>query len=91
MSGAELASKIHDYKELKALSAQIADEMNAIEDAIKAEMTLRNVEELTVDVDKVTWRTVRSSRFDAVAFRKAMPDVAELYTKLSVIRRFLIG
>lgn len=53
MSAHELTSKVRELKELKALADQIVDEIAAIEDLIKAEMTDRNTEEMTVDVFKI--------------------------------------
>lgn len=91
MSVNEMSSKIRELKELKAFAEQIAEEITALEDAIKAEMTARNTEELTVDVYKVRWTTVNSSRFDATAFKKAMPELAERYTKQTITRRFSIA
>ena len=36
----------------------------------------KDIEEMTVDVYKVRYKTVKSSRFDTTAFKKAMPDLA---------------
>ena len=91
MSVNEMSSKIRELKELKAFAEQIAEEITTLEDAIKAEMTARNTEELTVDVYKVRWTTVNSSRFDTTAFKKAMPELAERYTKQTTTRRFSIA
>lgn len=70
MSANELTSKVRELKELKAFAEQIADEITAIEDLIKAEMTERNTEEMTVDVFKIRWTRMTSSRFDTAAFKK---------------------
>ena len=91
MSTNEMTNTVREYKELKAFSEQIADEIAALEDKIKAEMTTRNTEELTVDVFKIRWTTVQSSRFDTTAFKKAMPELAEQYTRQTSTRRFSIA
>lgn len=91
MSTNEMTSKIRELKELKAFAEQIAEEITALEDMIKAEMTARNTEELTVDVYKIRWTTVSSSRFDTTAFKKAMPELAEQYTRKTTSRRFSIA
>lgn len=91
MSTNEMTSKIREYKELKVLAEQIADEISALEDTIKAEMTARNTEEMTVDLFTVRWTTVNSSRIDTAAFKKSMPDIAELFTKQTTTRRFFIA
>ena len=70
---------------------QIAEEITALEDAIKAEMMAQHVNEMQVDVYKVKWMTVKSSRFDTGAFRKAMPELAEQFTRQTETRRFCIA
>ena len=91
MSTNEMTNTVREYKELKAFAEQIADEIAALEDKIKAEMTTSNTEELTVDVFKIRWTTVQSSRFDTTAFKKAMPELAEQYTRQTSTRRFSIA
>lgn len=91
MSTIEITAKIRELKELEALAAQIAEEAEALKDSIKAEMTARNVEEMTVDVYKVRWTAVTSSRFDSTAFKKAMPELAQQFTKATTSRRFTVA
>ena len=52
MSTTELTSKIRELKELKQMADELAAEITAIEDIIKAEMTARNTDEMIVDVFK---------------------------------------
>ena len=91
MSTNELTSKVRELKELKALAEELAAEITAIEDVIKAEMTARNTEEMTVDIYKVRWAKVQSKRFDSSAFRKAMPELYGQFTKQTESRRFSIA
>ena len=91
MSTMELTTKVRELKELKAMAEELAQEITAIEDAIKAELTARNAEELTVDVYKIRWTKVTSSRFDTTSFKKAMPELYGQFTKTSESRRFTIA
>ena len=91
MSANELTSKVRELKELKAFAEQIADEIAAIEDLIKAEMTERNTEEMTVDVFKIRWTRMTSNRFDTTAFKKTHADLYAQYTKQTESRRFSIA
>lgn len=91
MSANELTSKVRELKELKAFAEQIADEITAIEDTIKAEMTARNTEEMIVDVFKIRWTKMTSSRFDSAAFKKTHEDLYKQYTKQIESRRFSIA
>lgn len=91
MSTNELTSKIRELKELKAMAEEIAAEITTIEDAIKAEMTARETDEMMIDVYKIRWTRVKSNRFDSTAFKKAMPELAEKFTKTTETRRFSIA
>lgn len=86
-----MTSKIRELKELKMMADELAAEITAIEDQIKAEMTERDTEEMTVDVYKVRWTKVTSSRFDSTAFKKAMPELHAQFTKQIESRRFSIA
>lgn len=66
MSTIELTTKIRELKELKAMAEEIAAEITSIEDVIKAEMTARDTDEMTVDVYKV-----RSVSIDSIAEAKS--------------------
>ena len=90
MSANEMTAKIRELKELKALADEVAQEIATIEDAIKAEMTARNTEEMSIDVFKVRWTTMTSERLDTTAFKKALPDIAKQFTKTATTRRFSI-
>lgn len=54
MSANELTSKVRELKELKAMAEELATEITTIEDEIKAEMTARNTDEMTVDDYRIT-------------------------------------
>lgn len=91
MSTNELTSKVRELKELKAMAEEIAAEITTIEDAIKAEMTARETDEMMIDVYKIRWTRVKSNRFDSTAFKKAMPELAEKFTKTTETRRFSVA
>ncbi|MCI9596663.1 MAG: hypothetical protein HFE75_05065 [Firmicutes bacterium] len=87
---AELKDRVTELKELKALADELAGEITAIEDDIKAEMTARKVEELQVDVFKVRYKTVKSRRFDSKAFKAGNRALYDQYSKEVVSRRFTV-
>lgn len=86
-----MTAKVRELKELKAMAAEIADEIATIEDSIKAEMTARGTDEMTVDVYKIRWTTVTSSRFDTTAFKSEMPELYGRFTKTTTARRFTVA
>ena len=91
MSTQELTRKVRELKELEAMAEELAAEIEALKDGIKAEMTAREVEEMAVDVYKVRWVTVASRRIDTQALKKAMPELAERFTKSTTSRRFVVA
>ena len=46
---------------------------------------------LTAGAFKVSWKNFISSRVDTTALKKAMPEIAEQFTKQTKSRRFAIN
>ena len=88
MSNYELESKIRELRQLQSLIEEAEAEAEAIKDAIKAHMG--DSEELHAGEYKVTWKPVKSTRIDSVALRKALPDVAKVFTREIISRRFCV-
>lgn len=85
----ELESKVKELRQLQALIEEATAEAEAIKDAIKAAMG--DSEELRAGEYKITWKAVQSSRLDAAALKKALPDVAERFTRTTTTRRFCVA
>lgn len=91
MSTYELTEKIRTLKELQALMEQAQEEAEAIKDELKALMIEQGREEMAVDVFKIRYTTVKSSRFDAAAFKRTHADLYAQYTKQTESRRFSVA
>ena len=89
MSNCELESKIRELRQLQSLIEEAQAEAESIRDAIKAHMGEQ--EELRAGEYRVTWKAVKSARIDTSALRKALPDVAEAFTRETVTRRFCVA
>lgn len=89
MSINEMESKIRELRQLQALIEEAQAEAEAIKDAIKAAMG--DSEAIQAGEYKVTWKPVTSTRLDATALRKALPDVAERFTRTTTTRRFTVA
>ena len=89
MSIMEIEDKIRELRQLQALVEEAQAEMEDIRDAIKAHMG--DAEELRAGEYRVTWKTVKTARLDAVALRKALPEVAEKFTRTTTTRRFCVA
>ena len=88
MSINELESKCRELRQLQALIDEAQAEVETIKDAIKAAMGPQ--ETVQAGEYKVTWKPVTSTRLDAAALRKALPDVAERFTRTTTTRRFTV-
>ena len=89
MSINEMEVKARELRQLQALIEEAHAEAEAIKDAIKAAMG--DSESVQAGEYRITWKAVTSSRIDTSALRKALPDVAERFTKETVTRRFVIS
>ena len=89
MSTSEIESKIRELRQLQALNEEAQAEAESIKDAIKA--TMGESEELRAGEYRITWKPVQSARLDTAALRKALPDVAERFTRTTTTRRFCVA
>ena len=89
MSINELESKCRELRQLQALIDESQAEAEALLDTIKAAMG--DSEAIQAGEYKVTWKPVTSTRLDAAALRKALPDVAERFTRTTTTRRFTVA
>ncbi|BDF68193.1 hypothetical protein CE91St43_21650 [Oscillospiraceae bacterium] len=89
MSNHELEGKLRELRQLQALIEEAEAEAEGIKDAIKAHMG--DSEELRAGEYRVTWKTVKSARIDAVALRAALPEVVERFTRETTVRRFCVA
>lgn len=70
------------------MAEEIAATVDGLKDAIKKYMEENQLETLTGNEHKATYKTVTSSRIDTSALKKALPEVAERYTKTTETKRF---
>lgn len=91
MSQNELSAKIRELRELRRMADEIAAEIDGITDTIKNRMDAAQVDTLSGNDWKVTYKAVTSSRLDTSALKKALPDIAAQYTKTTTTKRFLIA
>ena len=90
MSKFELLAKIELLNKYEAMIEEMKAEADAVRDAIKAEMTERDTEELIAGQYIIRWTSVLSNRFDSTSFKRVCPDLYKAYTKQVSSRRFTI-
>ena len=89
MSIKEIEAKARELRQLQKLIEEAQAEAEAIKDEIKAVMG--DSESITAGEYKITWKPVTSSRLDSTALKKALPAVAEAFTRTSTTRRFVVA
>lgn len=89
MSINEMEAKARELRQLQNLIDEAQAEAEALKDAIKAAMG--DSESIQAGEYKITWKAVTSSRIDTAALKKALPDVAERFTKETTVRRFTVA
>ena len=91
MSNTELNRKLRELKELKIMQDELQSEIDSLQDEIKGYMTAAQIDTLNIDVFKVTYKEVTSSRFDSTAFKKQHSELYKSFTKQVASKRFSVA
>ncbi len=91
MSMNEMEAKVSELRELRRLADDLAAEIGALEDDLKAYMAANNADELHGPSFKITWKPITSSRLDSKALKTAAPELWERFTKTVTTRRFILA
>lgn len=91
MNTQEAAQKVRQLKELQALINEAEQEAEQIKTELKGYMTAQGAQEMSVDVYRLRYRNVESSRFDMTAFKSQHSKLYEKYVKRTQTLRFSIA
>lgn len=92
MGANELNAKVKELRELQQLIEEATAEAEAIKDELKAYMTAANVEEMSVGLFTLRYKTVMGSRFDKNAMIDRFGEACyKSFCKPTETRRFTIG
>jgi len=89
MSINEMERKARELRELQALIEEATAEAEALKDAIKAAMG--DAESVQAGEYRITYKAVITARIDTAALKKALPDLAQQFTKTTTARRFCVA
>ena len=81
----EIMAELAQYRRFQDETTAIIE---GLTDKIKQYMTDNQLETLTGNEHKASYKTVTSSRIDTTALKKALPDIATAYTKTTETKRF---
>lgn len=87
----ELEQKVAQLRELRQMQDELAAEIAATEDELKAYMAANNADTLHGPSFKITWKKVTSSRLDGKALKAAAPTIWEQFTRQTTARRFVLS
>ena len=91
MSNIDLAKKIDELHELEELIEEAKANAEAVKDSIKAELLMRDTEELEANGKIIRWTSVLSNRFDTTAFKKSYGELYKQFVKQVSSQRFSIA
>lgn len=91
MSMNELENKVAELRELRRMADELAAEITAAEDSLKAYMAANGADELHGPSFKITWKEVTSSRLDSKALKAAAPELWQRFSKQTTARRFVLA
>lgn len=91
MSVDMMDQKVKELRELRRMQEELAAEIEAIQDELKAHMDAHGMDTLLGFDWKVTWKSVTSNRLDTTALKKELPDIAARFMKQSTVRRFVLA
>ena len=81
----EIMAQIAQYQRIAEETAGIID---GLKDQLKAYMTANDLDTLTGNEHKATYKPVESSRLDTKALKKELPEIAARYTTTTSTMRF---
>ena len=90
MSKSKRQALVDELVSLREMAAELADEITAIEDTLKANMQRQDVDTIEAGKHTIRYALIKSSRFDYKEFRAAYQSIYEKYTKPTESRRFTV-
>ena len=90
MSMNDLENKVAELRELRRIQDELAAEIAATEDSLKAYMTENGTDTLHGPTFKITWKEVTSSRLDGKALKTAAPTIWDQFSRQTTTRRFIL-
>lgn len=87
----EITAAVRELQELRQMQDDLAAEIEALTDRIKAHMDAAAMETLEAGPFKVSYTAVTSTRIDTTALRRDLPEVWSEYGKTTTTRRFSVN
>lgn len=85
-----IENRVKKLQELEAQIKALEAAADAVREEIKADMSIRGLDELKTRNYTIRWREVISSRIDSKALKAELPAVYGAYCRASSVRRFTV-
>ena len=85
----DIITKVQELMELRRMAEELQSEIDALQEAVKDFMG--SEETMIAGAFKVSYKSITSSRLDSAALKRDLPNVAALYTKQIITRRFTVS
>ena len=90
MNNAEMTAAGRRFRSLKVKIRELEAEAAKLKDALTGEMDSRCLDELVIGENTFRWKPHEQKRFDSDALARDLPEIAEMYSKKSVVLRFTV-
>lgn len=84
-----LDSLMREIAEYTRMAEEVAATLDSLKDILKKHMEENGLDSIAGSEHKASYKAVTSSRIDATALKRDMPEIAAKYTKTTNTRRFL--
>ena len=91
ISDDEVLWRVELIRRLEEQREELEAQIDSLKDEIKAEMTARGVEKLSVGTHRVSWTSYTTTRLDTKALKAENESIYERYSKQVAARRFVIS
>ena len=81
-------STMKELAQYTRIMEEAAATVDSLKDEIKRYMEEHDIDIVTGNEHKATYKAVTSNRIDTVALKKDLPDIASRYTKTTETKRF---
>ena len=86
-----IENRVKKLQELEAQIKTLEAAADAVREEIKADMSVRGLDELKTRNYTIRWREVISSRIDSKALKAELPAVYGRFCKATACRRFVVA
>ena len=91
MGHSELLATVTELRGLRNMAAELAEQIDYLEDKLKAEINNQGVDTLYVGDCKVTYKEYNTTRFDCKTLKAEHEDLYGQYAKITKAHRFSVS